>query len=343
MQNSVDRPIIGITMGDPVGVGPELICRALADTQIYECCRPLVIGDPDIVAASLELVHTGQSIAVVDTPGEATYEHGRIDVYRTSTLKPAQVQWGSPTALTGRAMIGYITAGIDMALQGRIAALVTCPINKTAMKLAESPFHGHTELLAHRTGASRYAMMMAGPRLRVVLVTIHVPLRQVPELLSQHGIGETIRITHEALRERFGIANPAIAVSGLNPHAGEGEMFGDEEARLIEPAVLQAAASGMNVAGPFPPDTLFYHAVDGPYDAVVCMYHDQGLIPFKMIHFSDGVNTTLGLPIIRTSVDHGTAYDIAGKGLADPGSLSAAIRLASGQAVSSRSGRAISD
>lgn len=343
MENAAERPIIGITMGDPVGIGPELICRALSDPAIYHCCRPLVIGDADIVASSLELVNSGQSIAVVETPDDGVYEPGRIDVYNTSGLKPDEVRWGSPTALTGRAMIGYITAGIDMALEGRIAALVTCPINKTAMKLAESPFHGHTELLAHRTGVSRYAMMMAGPRLRVVLVTIHVPLRQVPELLSRDGIGETIRITHEALRERFGIASPAIAVSGLNPHAGEGEMFGDEEARLIEPAVLQAAAAGMDVAGPFPPDTLFYHAVDGPYDAVVCMYHDQGLIPFKMIHFSDGVNTTLGLPIIRTSVDHGTAYDIAGKGLADPGSLIAAIRLASGQAVSSRSCRPVSD
>ncbi len=343
MQNKAERPIIGITMGDPVGIGPELVCRALTDPDIYNCCRPLVIGDVNILASSRELVHSGQSLSVVETPDEGVYEPGRIDVYSTSGLKPDEVQWGSPTALTGRAMIGYITAGIDMALAGRIAALVTCPINKTAMKLAESPFHGHTELLAHQTGTSRYAMMMAGPRLRVVLVTIHVSLRQAAELLSRDGIWETIRITHEALRERFGIARPAIAVAGLNPHAGEAEMFGDEESRLIEPAILKARASGMDVAGPFPPDTLFYQALDGPYDAVVCMYHDQGLIPFKMIHFSDGVNTTLGLPIIRTSVDHGTAYDIAGKGLADPGSLTAAIRLASGQAVNSSSCRPVSD
>jgi len=333
MENAAERPIIGITMGDPVGIGPELICRALLDPDIFHYCRPLVIGDAGIIESARRVVHSGQALAVVDSPDAGAYEPGRIDLYSISNLDPSSIQWGSPTALTGRSMIDYITTGIDMAMTGEIAALVTCPINKTAMKLAASRFHGHTELLAHRTGASRYAMMMAGQRLRVVLVTIHTPLRQVPAQLSQEGVWETIQITHRALKESFGIDRPQIAVAGLNPHAGEGDMFGDEESRVIAPAVLQAVAAGMDVAGPFPPDTIFYHAVDGPYDAVVCMYHDQGLIPFKMIHFSDGVNTTLGLPIVRTSVDHGTAYDIAGKGVADHGSLTAAIALAREQAV----------
>ncbi|MEZ4568532.1 MAG: 4-hydroxythreonine-4-phosphate dehydrogenase PdxA, partial [Desulfobacterales bacterium] len=204
--------------------------------------------------------------------------------------------------------------------------------NKTALKLAGSEYHGHTELLAVRSGASEYAMMMTGDRLCVVLVTIHIPFQEIARRLSIDRIMSIIEITDDSLKERFGIANPKIAVAGLNPHAGESGMFGDEEARIIGPAVEFSQKNGIDVSGPYPPDTVFYKALKGEFDAVVCMYHDQGLIPFKMIHFSDGVNTTLGLPIIRTSVDHGTAYDIAGKGIADPGSLIQAIRLAALQA-----------
>ncbi|NQT70368.1 MAG: 4-hydroxythreonine-4-phosphate dehydrogenase PdxA, partial [Desulfobacteraceae bacterium] len=190
-----------------------------------------------------------------------------------------------------------------------------------------------TELLAERTGSKVFVMMLAGSRLRVVLVTIHIPLKSVPAVLSKERIIQTIRITGRALSDRFGCQDPRLAVAGLNPHAGEEGMFGDEEINIIAPAVQQARSEGFNVAGPSPPDTIFYRAVEGHYDAVVCMYHDQGLIPFKLIHFTDGVNTTLGLPIIRTSVDHGTAYDIAGTGRADPGSLVAAINMAAQQAV----------
>ena len=326
-------PVVGITMGDPVGIGPELICQALMDSDIYEFCRPLVIGDTGILEAASQILGAKLAITVIEDPTAGTYKPGRINVLTLSRLDAAAVEWGHPTAATGRAMIDYITTGIDQALSGQIAALVTGPINKTAMKMAKSRFHGHTELLAARTGTARYAMMMAGSRLRIVLVTIHVPLRQVAQDLNPDRVFETIQITDDALKERFGIANPRIAVAGLNPHAGEGDMFGDEESSCIIPAVSRAVDEKIHAEGPFPPDTLFYQAVDGPYDAVVCMYHDQGLIPFKMIHFSDGVNTTLGLPIIRTSVDHGTAYDIAGKGIADPGSLKAAMRLAAEQAI----------
>lgn len=338
MAADTSRPIIGITMGDPVGVGPELVCRVLADPGLYERCRPLVIGDVTVLAAAQKLAGVSGGIREVDRPAAGKYEAGCLDVYPISHLSGDTFRWGHPTAVTGQAMLDYITTGIDLALSGEVAALVTSPINKTALKLAGSHFHGHTELLAHRCGTSGYAMMMAGARLRVVLATIHVPLRSVPDLLNAELVLETIRITGEALRERFGVKRPRIAVAGLNPHAGEEEMFGDEEARLIAPAVSRAVRAGIDAEGPFPPDTLFYHAVAGPdgeapYDAVVCMYHDQGLIPFKLIHFSDGVNTTLGLPIIRTSVDHGTAYDIAGKGVADPGSLIAAICMAAEQAV----------
>ena len=194
-------------------------------------------------------------------------------------------------------------------------------------------YNGHTEILAEKTKAAGFAMMLAGDKLRVVLVTIHIPLKDVPRALSQEKILQTITLTDSFLRTRMGVENPKIAVAGLNPHAGEGGMFGDEEQRLILPAVNLAKGQRFDVHGPYPPDTIFYHAQKGLYDAVICMYHDQGLIPFKMIHFTDGVNTTLGLPIIRTSVDHGTAYDIAGKGKADPGSLTAAIKMAAAQAA----------
>jgi len=326
------RPLIGITMGDPVGVGPEILCMALDYTEIYDSARPVVIGDPEIMNMAAGIARTGLKIRAVDDLQTAVYEPGVINLFPASGLCGDAHKWGEPSAETGRAMIGYIESGIDMAKSGQIDALVTCPINKAAMKLAGGTYPGHTEMLAQRTAAREYAMMMAGSRLRVVLVTIHKALREVPAALDENRIATVIRLTHQALGSRFGIAGPRIAVCGLNPHAGEAEMFGHEEARVIRPATAAAASQGILATGPHPADTVFYQSVNGAYDAVVCMYHDQGLIPFKMVHFHDGVNTTLGLPIIRTSVDHGTAYDIAGKGIADPGSLMAAIEMAADHA-----------
>lgn len=328
-----NRPIVGITMGDPVGIGPELICLALNHPEVYDVARPLVIGDAQILETAKLITRSPSLIATVNSSGAASYKPGCIDVLNSSKIDPTTQVWGQPTKNTGKAMEHYIITAIDMALNDEIAAIVTCPINKTALKMAESKFHGHTELLADRTGTKEYAMMMAGDRLRVVLVTIHISLKQVPESLTIDNIISTIETTDYSLKERFGIESPKIAVAGLNPHAGESGMFGDEEARLIEPAVSCLKESGIDVSGPYPPDTVFLNAMNGQFDAVVCMYHDQGLIPFKMIHFSDGVNTTLGLPIIRTSVDHGTAYDIAGKGVADPGSLIEAIKMAAFQST----------
>jgi 4-hydroxythreonine-4-phosphate dehydrogenase len=241
-----------------------------------------------------------------------------------------------PTRETGIAMQDYIIKGIDLALEKKIAGLVTCPITKTALKLAGSKFHGHTELLAHQTHTHDYAMMLAGQNLKVVLVTIHIPLSCVAANLTTEEIIKKIRLTHLSLKERFNILSPRIAVAGLNPHSGEAGLFGREEEDIIVPAVTLAQNEGLMVQGPLPPDTVFYHAVNGRYDAVICMYHDQGLIPFKLVHFKDGVNTTLGLPIIRTSVDHGTAYDIAWQGIADPSSLVEAIQMAAFQATTIR-------
>ena len=327
------RPIIGITMGDPVGIGPEIILLSLSNPSIYEVCKPLVIGDFRILNAAKKCTQSLLQLAPVKDPDAGTYKYGLVDVLNCSELDPDNTSWGKPTVQTGRAMISYIIAATDLATEGRIAAIVTCPINKMAMQIAGFRYNGHTELLADHTKSDDFAMMLAGNRLRVVLVTIHVSLKDVPAILSKQKILHTIRLTGQALYERFEINAPRIAVAGLNPHAGEGGLFGSEEKNIIVPAINDASNEGFDVAGPFPPDTIFYHAAKGHYDAVVAMYHDQGLIPFKLLHFSDGVNTTLGLSIIRTSVDHGTAYDIAGTGNADPGSLIAAINMAAKQAV----------
>ncbi|ABW66443.1 4-hydroxythreonine-4-phosphate dehydrogenase PdxA [Desulfosudis oleivorans] len=327
------RPLIGITMGDPVGIGPEIILTALAGTSVYEKCRPLVIGDPGVLGQAMAVAGYAPVIHMTDTPETGVYRPGTISMFSPAPpLSP--VTWGEPTPETGGAMEAWITTAVDMAMAGAISAMVTCPINKEALKMAGSAFAGHTEMLAMRTGTNRYAMMLAGNRLRVVLVTIHTALQNVPGLLSVDAIADTILLTVESLKQRFGMNAPRVAVAGLNPHAGEGGLFGDEEARLITPAIEAARRkTEAAITGPWPPDTVFVKAAAGDFDAVVCMYHDQGLIPFKLLHFEDGVNTTLGLPIIRTSVDHGTAYDIAGTGRADCRSLTAAIDMAIDQAA----------
>lgn len=330
------RPVVGITMGDPVGIGPEIICMALGRGNIFDHARPLVLGDAGVMQLAAGIAGKGLKVRVVGHPEEADYSHGLINVLGLSGLDTKTHRWGRPCREAGQAMIRYIEHGTDMALARRISALVTCPINKAAMKLAGGKYPGHTEMLANRTGTAKYAMMMAAKRLRVVLTTIHIPLRSVPNSINADRIETMIVLTDQSLKARFGISEPRIAVAGLNPHAGEEEMFGGEETKVIRPAIALAVNRGINVSGPYPPDTVFYNAANGSYDAVICMYHDQGLIAFKMLHFRDGVNTTLGLPIIRTSVDHGTAYDIAGQGAADPGSLIAAIEMAAEHALRMR-------
>lgn len=325
------RPILGITMGDPAGIGPEIILSALKTPSVYTICKPVVIGDINILEAAKKYTKSELKLSVAESPDKGIYKFGTIDIINISDLDPESVLPGKPDEKSGKAMVNYITKGIDMAMSNEISAIVTCPINKMSMKMAGCKFPGHTELLAARTKCNNFAMMLAGEKLRVVLVTIHMPLKDVSSVLSVDKIYKTIRIAAKSLCKRFGFENPGIAVAGFNPHAGEEKMFGDEEDKIISPAISLAKKDGFNVSGPYPSDTIFYHAAKGCYDAVVCMYHDQGLIPFKMLHFTDGVNTTLGLPIIRTSVDHGTAYDIAGTGRADPGSLIEALKMAAMQ------------
>lgn len=328
MKPSPNRPVIGITMGDPAGIGPEILTSALSDPHINAVCRPVVIGDTAVMTKAIRFMNAGLHIREISCPSQLTDRSGRVHLIPCSDLDPGLTGRGAPTPETGKAMETYIRKGVELAASGAVQALVTAPITKTGLRLAGSEFHGHTEMIAHETGTDAFAMMLAGERLKVVLVTIHMPLSQVPAALTPQAISSVIGLTHASLRERFGIQVPRIAVAGLNPHAGEDNMFGTEESGIIVPALEASRAAGVAVTGPLPPDTVFINAVNGAFDAVVCMYHDQGLIPFKMVHFKDGVNTTLGLPIIRTSVDHGTAYDIAWQGKADASSMKEAVKMA---------------
>ena len=321
-----DSPLIGITMGDPAGIGPEIIVKALADREIYSLCRPIVLGDPSVLSSSLSTAR-GMSLNIIENPSEVESVPGTFDLVAVSNLGPEE-QPGKPTVEGGKAMVEYIFKAVEMIKKGELEAMVTCPISKVLMHQAGHKYDGHTQLISHLTDTNEYVMMLAGKRLRVSLVTIHCSLKEVPALLSKDTVYKTIAITARALRKDFGIENARLAVAALNPHAGESGLFGSEEEEFIEPAIKIARDEGFHVAGPFPADTLFHKAASGQFEAVVAMYHDQGLIPLKLLHFSDAVNVTLGLPIIRTSVDHGTAYDIAGTGQADASSLKEAIKLA---------------
>lgn len=325
-------PVIGITMGDPLGIGPEILVKALHNPGFHRQCIPVVLGDPGILRTALSKFAIPLKLHQLDHLKQLKDDPGALNLIPVSALNLDMSNPPSMTAAIGQAMADYIHTGVDLALSGRIDALVTGPITKTGLKMAGSRFHGHTELIAHQTGTQKFAMMLAGKTLRVVLVTIHMPLSRVPDTLTRENILETILVTATDLKIRFNVPAPRLAVAGLNPHAGEQGLFGNEEQQIILPAVRAARVRGIAVEGPLPPDTVFNHAIHTGCDAVVCMYHDQGLIPFKLLHFKDGVNITLGLPIIRTSVDHGTAYDIAWKGSADPASLVEAVKMAVFQA-----------
>src|SRR3989339_152923 len=332
MTASTDRPILALTMGDPVGVGPEIIVKALADARIYQVCRPLILGDlPALERARLAL-DPALKIHLADRPAAGHSQLGTLDLMPLSQLAPGDLKFGRPTPSSGAAMVGYILTAIDLALAEKVAGLVTAPISKISMKLSGYDYPGHTELLAEKTKTAEFAMMLAGGEFRVVLVTIHCALSEVPTRITREGLVRLFRLTSRALDRDFGLAGVPLGVAALNPHASEDGMFGHEEEKIIIPAVKEAQAAGLAVEGPFPADTLFWRHLQGEFAAIICMYHDQGLIPLKLLHFEDGVNVTLGLPIIRTSVDHGTAYDIAWEGIANPASLMEAVKMAAFQA-----------
>ncbi len=309
------KPIIGITMGDPNGVGPEVIVKAISSNEIKDLCEIVIFGDAGILQKAANNSIT--ELKIIECS-----EFGLED------LKPSTLN-----RKAGQASLDYITTAVNSALKNEIDAIVTAPISKESTHLAGSKYPGHTEMLKDLSGSNQAVMMFEGNKFKVMLVTIHEALSNVPKLISKDRVLSTIKLTHDSLVNLFKIDAPKIVVCGLNPHAGESGAFGNEEIDHIIPAVEEAKELGINIEGPLPADTLFYYANLGKWDAVVAMYHDQGLIPFKMVSFNDGVNITLGLPIIRTSPDHGTAFDIAWKGVADPSSMIAAIKVAAQFAI----------
>lgn len=316
---------IAITMGDPAGIGPEVILRALSQSSVMRDCIPIVIGDRIVMEEAVRLPGLTIKLNILRTPEEAKAAAGSIDMIDLAMLTSFEKK--RPTAEGGSASAAYIRKAVELAVNKQVDAMVTAPISKEALKMAGLHWPGHTEMIAELTGTKDYAMMLAGGPLRVILVTIHTSLRSVPELITKEKVLKTIRLAKKAC-SMLGIQHPGIAVAGLNPHAGESGIFGDEETREIVPAIEAAKKEGISATGPFPPDTVFIKAYKGEIDIVVCMYHDQGLVPLKMIAFDKGVNVTIGLPIIRTSPDHGTAYDIAWSGKADPSSMIEALKLA---------------
>jgi 4-hydroxythreonine-4-phosphate dehydrogenase len=321
----VRKARVAVSMGDPTGIGPEVTLEALAKPRVRHLLAPMLTGDLDLyrdTAAALGLPL--RFAASQDGSGPP----GRIPVVPVARLRASQRRPGHPTRAGGRAAYDAIVTAVRLVADGHADALVTAPICKANLVAAGTRAAGHTELLAKLTRSDPVRMMMVGDRLRVVLVTTHVSIARLPRQLTRRRVLDTILLAHSALRDHFGLRRPRIAVTGLNPHAGEGGLFGDEETRLIAPAVREALRKGICVGGPFAADSLFPRAVAGDYDAVVCMYHDQALAPFKLLHFADGVNFTAGLPFVRTSPDHGTAHDIAGRGTADASSMVAALVLA---------------
>lgn len=332
----MSKPRIAISLGDPTGIGPEVTLKALAKPRVRQVLAPFLVGDLDLYRETTKALDL-PLLFVASQDG--TCEPGRIPVHPVAHLRPPQRRAGHPTRAGGRAAYDAIVEAVRLIASGRADALVTAPIAKANLADAGTKAMGHTELLAKLTGSELVRMMMVGDRLRVVLVTTHVAIARLPKTLSRQLVLDTILLTHSTLKSCFGLSRPRIAVTGLNPHAGEGGLFGDEEGRLITPAIREAARRRIRVSGPHAADSVFPHAAAGDYDAVVCMYHDQALAPFKLLHFADGVNFTTGLPFIRTSPDHGTAHDIAGRGKADPSSMVAALVLAAKLSVGRKRGR----
>lgn len=323
-----NRPLLAITMGDAAGSGPEIITKALAKYELRKLCRPLVIGDAKVMKEAFTYTRVSGEVKVIKDLAEATFKSGVVEVIDLHNIKLEKLVRGKVNAMAGKAAYDYIKRGTEMTLAGESDAIVTSAINKEALNKAGYQYDGHTQLLAELCGVSDVTMMLVTNKLRVSHVSTHVSLQEAIECVRSQRILTVLRLTNEAVKQ-MGIAKPKIAVAGLNPHSGEGGLFGDEETKYITPAIEKARARGMQVVGPLPPDSVFLRTYEGQFDAAIAMYHDQGHIAVKMLGITHGVNVTLGLPIIRTSVEHGTNFGKAGKGTADPNSLIEAIKLAS--------------
>lgn len=320
--------IIGIPAGDPAGIGPEIVVKALSDQGIYKLCRPLVYGDKYIFEEIRRVLSQNVTFNIVEKPGDGVYTHGIIDIIQPEGKAEEKTAFGKVSAAAGRASYRYIKAAAEAAMHREIAAVATTPINKEAIKAAGIDFIGHTEMLASISGTDDPLTMFQVRDLRIFFLTRHVSLRRACEMVTADRIEECIYKSDEALRKLGFTGRRHIAVAGLNPHNGEHGLFGDDEEREIVPAVERAKAKGIDVAGPVPADSVFHQALYGKYDAVISLYHDQGHIASKTLDFEKTISLTLGMPFLRTSVDHGTAFDIAGRGMASAVSMKEAIRLA---------------
>jgi 4-hydroxythreonine-4-phosphate dehydrogenase len=323
----MSQPIIAITMGDAAGVGPEIIIKALAHREVYERCKPLIIGDVSRLRQAGEIVGSSLKVRSASGPKETAFEYGSVDCVDLGLI-PDNLPWGKLSPLAGDAAFRYIERAVALASANEVDAICTAPLNKEALHAGGHPFPGHTEILAALTHTPEVSMMLMTPKLRVIHVTTHIGLIDAIARIEPGLVERTILRGREAL-VRSGIASPRIGVCGINPHAGENGLFGHgEEEQKIEPAVQTLQARGIHVEGPLPADTLFFRAQRGDFDLVVAMYHDQGHGPVKVLGIEEGVNVTVGLPVIRTSVDHGTAFDIAGTGRADERSMLEALNQA---------------
>jgi 4-hydroxythreonine-4-phosphate dehydrogenase len=322
----MDAPLIAVTMGDPAGIGPEIVAKTFADPGFRDEGRALVVGAPEILERVAKLLELPLGVNEISEPEEASFEPGTVDVLAVGEV-PGDLPFGELDARAGDAAFRYVERATELASAGRLAAIATAPLNKEAMHLAGHKYPGHTEILAELTGTKAYAMMLITDELKVVHVSTHVSLREAIERVQPERELAVMRLAHDALR-KLGVESPRVAVAGLNPHAGENGLFGTEDAEFIAPAVERAREEGIEATGPWPPDTVLMRARRGEFDVVVVQYHDQGHIPVKLMGFDTGVNVTVGLPFFRTSVDHGTAFDIAGTGKADNASMRAAVHLA---------------
>lgn len=337
-------PILAITMGDPAGIGPEIVVRALNHKETYNQCRPIVIGDAEVIRLAIKALGLSIKVNAIKKVQDALFKYGCIDVYDLACIDMSTFEFGKVSPQCGNAAFVSIRKAIDLAMNNEVDGTVTAPLNKEALNLAGHHFDGHTEIYATFTQTKKYAMLLADEFLRVIHVSTHVSLREACDRVKKERIIEVTELIHDACIQ-FGIDNPRIGIAGLNPHSSDNGLFGWEEEKEIIPAVNELGKKGFNVDGPIPPDTLFAKAKCGQFDGCVAMYHDQGHIPFKVVGFNwnketgkmdsvKGVNITLGLPIIRVSVDHGTAFDVAGKGIASEDAMMLSIDYATRMAIS---------
>ena len=332
---SDEKPLLAITMGDPAGIGPEVTAKALLDGTVYQKCRPFVVGSAAAMDDALRLIEAPVGTRVAHSLEEVSGQAGSIDVLDLENLDFAAIACGQVSPLAGKASVEWILKAGELASSGQVQAISTAPINKEACSLAGYKDIGHMEIFQRQTGAQEVATMLMAGSLRVVHLTTHRSLRVACDYVTLENVLAKVRLTDRSFKE-WGFAKPRIGVAALNPHASDGGLLGDEEEKQIGPAVEQARADGIEAQGPIPADTVFNQAIDGRFDAVLAMYHDQGHIPIKVHDWARSVSVNLGLPFVRTSVDHGTAFDIAGKGVADHKSMLEAIRVAVGLASESR-------